>query len=256
MKMRKILLNSMKYPLLSLKSFFLMGLMILTSSFLFSQYFNFNVYFENMLSLVGLLIIILLAFLILIIATVLESGYTFRVVEKSLMGIDKPPEVNNFVSMFKHGINEITVGLIYFIIPFVLFLVIIDTIFTQINLGLAVLPENIVILFLIPLMIIGFISDIIFMVAVPHMAFKGGAFKEAFRFSEIFRKIKQIGLKRLLVGYLIVILGLVAVGWPILKEIIESANIIGFIIAEFIIAPYFLMFAARFTALVYRSADS
>jgi len=41
------------------------------------------------------------------------------------------------------------------------------------------------------------------------------------------------------------------VGWPILKEIIESASIVGFVIAEFIIAPYILMFSARFTALIY-----
>jgi len=39
------------------------------------------------------------------------------------------------------------------------------------------------------------------------MTFKGGAFKEAFRFREIFRKIRKIGLKKLLVGYLIVIIG-------------------------------------------------
>ncbi len=256
MKMREILSDSMKYPLLNLKPFFLMGFMILISSLLVSRYFDFDVYFENVTGLVGFLIIILLTFLIVIIATVLESGYTFKVVEKSLIGIEKPPEVNNFLSMFKHGIKEIVVGLIYFLIPLALFFVIIDTIFTEINLGLPALPENTAILFLIPLMIVGFIADIIFMVAIPHMAFKGGSFKEAFRFSEIFRKIKQIGLKKLLIGYFIVILGLVVVGWPILKEIMESTNIVGFIIAELIIAPYFLMFAARFTALIYKSADS
>lgn len=256
MKMREILLDSMKYPLLSLKPFFLMGLMILISSFLVSRYFDFNGYFENTLGIVGLVIVILLTFLIVIIATVLESGYTFKVVEKSLMGIEKPPEVNNFLSMFKHGFNEIVVGLIYFLIPLALFLVILDTIFTQINFGLAILPENHAILFLIPLMILGFISDIIFMVALPHMAFKGGAFKEAFRFSEMFEKIRQIGLKKLLIGYFIVLLGVVAVGLPVLKEVIGSINIVGFVIAELIIAPYFLMFSARFTALIYKSADS
>ncbi len=256
MKMREILLDSTKYPLLSLKPFFLIGLMILVSSFLFSQYFDFNIYFDNILGFFGLLIVILLVFLIVIIATILESGYTFKVVENSLMGIEKPPEVNNFISMFKHGINEIIVGLIYFLIPLALLLVIIDTIFTQINFGLAILPENVAIYSLVPLIILGFISDIIFMVAIPHMAFKGGAFKEAFRFREMFRKIRQIGLKKLVIGYCIVLLGTVATGLPILKEILESVNIFGFVTAELIIAPYFLMFAARFTALIYNSADS
>ena len=80
---------------------------------------------------------------------------------------------------------------------------------------------------------------------------KGGSFKEAFRLGEIFKKIRRIGLKKLIIGYFIVILGLVVIGGPILKEIIESSNIFGFVIAEELIAPYIIMFSARFTALIY-----
>lgn len=56
-------------------------------------------------------------------------------------------------------------------------------------------------------MLLGSVADAICTVSIPHMTFKGGAFKEAFRFREIFRKIRKIGLKKLLVGYLIVIIG-------------------------------------------------
>jgi len=62
-------------------------------------------------------------------------------------------------------------------------------------------------------LLLGFVADVICTVAIPHMAFKGGAFKEAFRFREIFRKIKKIGLKKLLVGYLIVIIDVVESCW-------------------------------------------
>ena len=253
MKIREILLDSAKYPLSSLKALFSLGLMILIGTFLLSRYFDFNQLFGYKLDITNSIPIILLTFLILTITTILESGYTFRIIEKSLMGVKKPPELDNFISMFKHGVNEIVIAIIYFLIPLIIFIVILDGVFTQINFGLPGLSENIIIILIILLAFLLFLFDVLFTVAIPHMAFKGGSFKEAFNFLEIFRKIKQIGLKKLLIGYLIVVLGLVAVGWPILEEIIESANIVGFVIAELIIAPYILMFYARFTALIYKS---
>ena len=253
MKMREILVDSAKYPLLNLKSLFLLGFMILISSFLVSQYFDFEKFFGVKLSAAASLAIILLTFLILTISTILESGYTFQIIEKSLTESEKPPEINNFIIMFKHGITEIIIFIIYSIIPIIIFLMIIDALYTQINFGLPGLSENMIILLTLILAFLFFISNILFTVAIPHMAFKGGSFKEAFKIIDILRKIKQIGLKELLIGYLIVILGLVAVGWPILQEIIESANILGFVIAELIIAPYIVIFSARFTALIYKS---
>ena len=253
MKMREILVDSAKYPLLNLKSLFSLGFLILIGSFLLSRYFDFNQLFGYKLGITGTIIIILLSFLLLAITTILESGYTFKIIEKSLTGAKKPPKLNNFISMFKHGINEIVIAIIYFLIPLIIFIVILDAVFTQINFGLPSFPENIVIMLIILLSFLLFIFDVLFTVAIPHMAFKGGSFVEAFKLIEISKKIKQIGLKKLLVGYIIVILGLVAVGWPILQEIIESANIFGFVIAELIIAPYILIFYARFTALIYNS---
>lgn len=253
MKMREILLDSVKYPLLNLKSLFSLGFMILIGSFLLSQYFDFDNYFGSKLDESGLLIVIMLIFLILAVTTILESGYTFHVIEKSLMGIKKPPKLNNFTSLFKHGINEIFITVIYFMAPLIIFIVILDAVFIQINFGLPNLSESIILPFIILLLLLLFISDVLFTVAIPHMAFKGGSFKEAFRFIEILKKIKEIGLKKLLVGYIIIIMGLIAVGWPIMEEVIESANIAGFVVAELIIAPYILLFSARFTALIYNS---
>jgi hypothetical protein len=252
MKMHEIILDSLKYPLSGLKQFFSLGIVLLISSFLLSNYFDYDEYFGDSLGDMGLLIFILLVFLILIIATLFESGYSFKVIEKTLLGIENPPKMNKLSSMFRHGLNEIIIGILYFIVPLFLILALIDDIFDEINLGMPTLPDDIILLIIIVLFVLGFIASVLFTVAIPHMAFKGGALKEAFRFLEIFKKIKQIGLKRLLVGYFIVILGVVVIGWPILKEIIESTNIIGFVLAELIIAPYILMFSARFTALIYR----
>ena len=253
MRMREILLDSAKYPLSNLKSLFSLGFMILIGSFLLSRYFDFNELFGYDLNLTGSALVIALTFLVLVVTSVLESGYTFRVIEKSLMGIEKPPELNNFISMFKHGINEIVIALIYFIVPVVIFIIVLDAVVTQISFGLPSFSENIIILLVILLLFLLFISEILFTVAIPHMASKGGAFKEAFKLREILMEIKEIGFKRLLLGYLIIVLGIVAFGWPILEEIIESANILGFVIAELILAPYLLVFSTRFTALIYKS---
>ena len=256
MKIHEILLDSAKYPLLNLKSLFSLGFLILIGSFLLSRYFDLNQLFGYEIGITGTLIITLISFLALAVATILESGYTFKIIEESLNGTKKPPKLNKYIHMFKHGINEIVIGLIYFLIPIIISIVILDTLLTQINFGLPSLSESAVIIFIIIFLILLFISDILFTVSIPYMASKGGKFKEAFRIIEILRKIKQIGLKRLLIGYLVVVLGIVAVGWPILEEIIESANIFGFVIAELVIAPYILIFYARFTALIYKSHSS
>lgn len=94
MKIHGMLLDSAKYPLLNLKSLFLLGFMILISSFLVSQYFDFEKFFGVKLSITSSLIVILLTFLILTIATILESGYTFKIIEKSLTESEMPPPPN------------------------------------------------------------------------------------------------------------------------------------------------------------------
>lgn len=177
-----------------------------------SRYFDFDNYFGNILGESGLLPVILLFFLILTITTLLESGYTFKVIEKSLRGFEKSPKLNNFMYMFKHEINEIIILVIYSLVPIIIFLTVLDAISTQINFELPSLSENLIVMFIILLLILFFISDMIFTVAIPHMAFKGCSFKEAFKLFEIFRKIKEISLKRLFIGYLIVALSLIAVG--------------------------------------------
>lgn len=251
MKISEMLYDAAKYPFSGLKQFFLLGLMILISSFLFSRYNEFFKYLDNIYGDTALILAMLLFFIIVLLFTFLEAGNTFNVIEKSVLGNEKLPEFNDFINMFKHGLKEIIIGFIYFLVPLILFLSILDSAFTEINLGIPAIPDNIAILFLILGFLLGFIADVIFTVAIPHMAVKGGSLKDAFSLIEIIKKIKKIGLKRLMIGYLFVILGLVVVGGPILVEIIGSFNLIGFIIAQLIVAPYILMFSARFTALIY-----
>jgi hypothetical protein len=251
MKIHEMLYDAAKYPFSGIKQLLLLGLMLLIISLILGDSNEFNVYLEATLGDIALLLFILLGFLIVILFIVLEAGYTFKVVEKSVKGIGKPPKLNNFISMFKHGLNEIVIAIIYFIVPLTILLAILDDAFNEINFGFPPISDEISFLLVIAAIILGFLADMVFTVAIPYMASKGGAFKHAFNIPQIFKKIKKIGFKKLFVGYIIVVIGVVAIGGPILKEIIGTTNIYGFFIAEELIAPYLLMFYARFTALLY-----
>ncbi|HML05843.1 MAG TPA: DUF4013 domain-containing protein [Methanobacterium sp.] len=251
MKISEMLYDSAKYPFSGIKQLLLLGLMLLVISFLLGDYNDIYFYVYNDFGPAALLSMIMLFFLIVTILVILEAGYTFKIIEKSVQQIEKPPKLNGIISMFKHGFNEIIIAIIYFIVPFIILLGLLDEFFSQIDLGFPPISDETAILLIISAIILGFIADIIFTVAIPHMASNGGKFKEAFNFPAIFRKIKKIGFKKLFIGYIIVILGIVLIGGPILKEILESANIFGFLVAEELLAPYIIMFSARFTALIY-----
>ncbi len=252
MEISEMLFDAAKYPFSGLKQLLLFGFLILLSSLLLGDHYNY-IFLDDFLGHAGFLISIFSFLVIGTLFLILIAGYPFKIIEESILGSENPPELNNFIHMFKHGIYEIIILAIYFSVPFILFLAVLDDTFPQIYLGIPAISDEVALLFLIASILLGFMSHIIFTVAIPHMAFKGGSFKEAFRLGEIFRKIRKIGLKKLFIGYFIVILGVVVIGGPILKEIVGSANILGFLIAEELIAPYIIMFSARFSALIYMS---
>lgn len=253
MKISEMLYDAVKYPFSGIKQLFLLGLMILiTVSIL--EYYNqlypylYPAFGDNSLKLVILLILVALILLFF------EAGYAFRIVENGVIGIEDPPRLNNFTNMFKHGINETILILIYFLAPLLILFYFLGYTLYEIRLGMPVVNLEIAAIFIITAFVLGFILDMIFTVAIPHMAFKGGSFKEAFRFHEIFRKIKKIGLKQFFIGYLIVILGIVVIGGPFLIGILGKSSIFGFVIAEELIAPYVIMLDSRFIALLYRES--
>ncbi len=246
-----MLYDATKYPFSGIKQLLLLGLMILIISFLLGDYSEFYNYLTITFGEFALLLVLLSIIATFVIFSVLEAGYAFKVIEKSVLMEEKSPKLNNFGSLFSHGIKEIIIMIIYFIIPAIILLAFLDDAITGINLGFPALSNEVAVLFIFGAIILGFVADIFFKVAIPYMASKGGAFKEAFNFSEIFKKIKLIGFQKLLIGYIIVILGIVVIGGPILKEILGTANIFGFILAEEFLAPFLIIFAARFTALLY-----
>lgn len=256
MKIREMLFDAAKYPLYGLKPLIVLGMMILITSEILGKHNDLYVYLDVYLPSMSLLLILVLFIPLLLILIFVEAGYTFKIIEESVKGIEKPPKFNGLISMFKHGINETIILIIYFIIPLLLILAGIDSIFAQIDWGTPALSIYMSLGLIILGILLGFVSDIILTVAIPHMASKNGALKDAFHLSGIFRKIKQIGFQKLLIAYSGVIIGFVLIIGPILEETIESANIFGFVVGELLIAPYLIMFYARFVALIYKSSPS
>lgn len=258
MKMQDIIIDSIKYPLSGIKQLFLSGILILLTAFLLGKSNEFYDLLDMVLENVNLpdeliLVISLLIFVLIFILTFLEAGYSFKIVEKSIHGEVNPPKFNNIISIIRHGLNETVIALIYFIVPIILLLAALGDIVAEFEFDIPLIPDDIAFLLIILFFITVFISGALITVAIPHMVSKGGAIREAFRFKEIFKKIMQIGVKKLIVSYMIVIIGFVTIGGPILEEIISTANLYGFIIAQLVIAPYILMFYARFISLIYNS---
>jgi len=254
MKIGEMLIDAVKYPLLGWKQLITLGILILITSEIAAHYTDLNI----ILNLNGMAILLLLMVFIVLLAVLgfIEAGYTFKIIESSVKGIEIPPKFNGLISMFKHGITETIILTIYFIAPLILILAGIDGLSTQINFGIPEISIYVSLGLIFFGILLGFVADIIFTIAIPHMASSSGTFKDAFNISRIFRKIKQIGLKKLLIAYLGIIIGVVLIIGPIFEETIASFNIFGFVIGELIIAPYILMFYARFIALIYKSNSS
>jgi hypothetical protein len=253
MKISEILYDAAKYPFSGIRQLLLLGFMILMTTSILGYSNQFYNYLNSIFGFNGLILFILLIILAVILLF-LEAGYAFRIIEHSIIEIDKPPKLNNLRNMFKHGINETILIIMYLAVPLTILIYVLDYTLYGITIETSNVSLEITILFISVAFFIGFLADMFFTVCIPHMAFKGGDFKEAFNFPEIFKKIKEIGLRKLFLAYIIVILGIFIIGGPLLIGIIGKTNLIGFIVAEELIAPYLIMLDSRFITLLYKES--
>ena len=270
MRIWEILYESAKYPIYGVKQLSLLGFIILITVSVFGYYGLFGNYLHHFLG-VDYWILLLLLMSLASILLLFEAGYAFRMVKKSIEGLDVPPKFNKFDLMFKHGINETVLISIYFSVPLIILYYIlnytltpmpiiilfhlVDYLTSGFNILIFPIPDQILFIMVIFVVILGFILDMIFTVAIPYMASMGGIFREAFNFKEIFIKIRKIGLRRMLIAYFLVLLTIVVMGGPLLIKELSQLNIAGFIVAEGLIAPYIVMLDSRFIALLYMDSE-
>lgn len=97
-----------------------------------------------------------------------------------------------------------------------------------------------------------FLVTPIMAIAIANMAYNDSEINAAFKFSEIFGLISQIGWVDLIIWYIVLILIGVVVG--VLTGILGIIPLIGWIISILVVYPYINIFYARSVAWLYSSA--
>ncbi|MDO8870713.1 MAG: DUF4013 domain-containing protein [Methanobacteriaceae archaeon] len=232
MSIKELFLDASKFAASDWTKFILLGIIFVdidlldqTTDMLMPDFFNY---------------IFLVAFFILVF---IEAGYLFRIIESSVDGSDKLPPFSNLLQLFTHGLKDSLVVGSYMFIPAVLF--VISAGLTLIYLGNDISVKFPLELFLLSL-VIGIIFFIILQAAILNMAHNKGKLKSAFDYRGIFRKIKNVGLKKFLVVCFLTALIFVILKPFVVDEIRGYMDPIGSTILEMIIAPYLAILTSRF----------
>lgn len=237
MKFKDILIDSLKYPLSDIKMIFLLGAVLLAGEFLQEHINDFS---SNYIT-ISILTILVFFFIFL------EAGYLFKVIEETIQGNKKLPKFTNLQNMFFHGIKETIVTVTYLIIPVILILMSVFYLNTKISpstgdetLGIELFSTG---------MILTFILTFLLLPVFLNMANNHGNLKSGYNFGQIKNKITSIGIKRLLIPYIII---WVTFGtfYILFSEQLREIPLIGIIISQVIITPYLIIFTGRVLGLV------
>ena len=254
MNITDIMKDSLKYPFSDWKKFLVFGIILV-----FTNMFGITSLFTDDLT---------LAFVSLVsgfIMGFLAKGYLFRIIRSSTTSGEEPPKFNALGGMFKDGIKVLLVGLVYVIIPAFLILILAffvlemfgdmipnlgNTLSTSATFGFG-LEFLVIILILYVILIVP-----VTLVAMANMACNDSKLCSAFRFHEIFSKIRDMKWKNLILWYITVgipflILLLIDIGMAFLLNWITLKLV--FVLIAVILATYFYMYVARSLGLFYNS---
>ncbi len=192
-------------------------------------------------------------------------GYFFKIIQSSLKNTNELPKFRSLVNLFKNGFKVTIVGLIYSIpatlslilliyklIPFYsfepnYFLFIITAMGHRDLYSIWFFVNSLYFLILFPISLI----------AIGNMANNDGKLSYAFKFKEIFDKIKSIGWIKFYLWYLltcvitllIFCIGFIIVVIYILTHIFPYIKLID----SLILTPYLYIFFSKSIALIYKS---
>jgi Protein of unknown function (DUF4013) len=232
-----IIFDSLRYSISDLKMLLILGIVLLLADKV------------DQLSSAGIMAdeVGLLLFSVIILLSIFEAGYVFKILEETIQGSKKLPQFNNFSWMFIHGIKELVVLLLYFSFPIFLF-VLIFWISTDFN-NVSTLTDILFVGFLCLTCII----YVFFPAVLLHRAHNNGDLMSSFDFRKIYHKIRSVGLKRLIIVYLGLFLLVTLVESLLSNTILDSVPVFGEVIPDLLIAPYLLIFTTRFLGLIDQS---
>ena len=255
--MGEIIKDAVKYPFSDWKKILIFGFIIYIS-YIVSGLAHFTgsiVTIFFILSIIGFLI----GFLV--------SGYELRIIKSSIAGMIELPKFNLWSQMFIDGFKVYIIHLFYLtpiLLPLLLFLgsikgIINPNILNFIDTYLNEVIRTIISgnfytstnwdLFYITILYLFLIMPIQYM-ALANMAKNNNKLSAAFKFNKIFNKISNIGLKNIIIFYIITIIPFMIIVYVEYSHYINS--IITFVIS-FIAAPYFAMYLYRLVGLFYNS---
>lgn len=196
------------------------------------------------------------------------SGYVFRIIKTSLNDVHVLPNFNLWIEMFKDGLRVFVVTVVY-LIPAVAILMYHGSSSLAIFGVLNSTPNGIFMIFVKDLIhayfsgrigifisieniwywifsLYCFITIFIYAIAISNMAKNKSKLMGAFNVDEIFKKITEIGLKKIILFYIITII-------PYTTVYLLMDYISGYILICLIALPYLYMFSSRLIALLYKN---
>lgn len=234
MKTKDLFLDAIKYAASDWTKFIVLGILFVSVDLLD------RTTTENFLPIevwLGLIVLLIIIFFI-------QAGYVFRVIETSAIdGLNKLPPFNHVRDLFIHGVKDTSVVVCYMIFPVALLAFSTGIFIAYMNTDIPLkLPAIVTLIF-------GLVSIIFFILmqaAILNMVHNHGRFRSAFNFIQIFKKIREVGLKKFLIVCLLTGIIFLIIEPFILDDLRISMDIIGGTIVEFIVAPYLAILTSRF----------
>lgn len=240
MRMKDMVLDAMRYAAADWHNFFILGVVLFLADHLvdLSAPPLIDSYFD-------VILLILTLFLALV-----EVGYGFRMVEETVQGSQKPPSFHHPFNLFWHGVKESVILVVYFVLPLIMGFI---SLFEFENfLGIDFSPI-IVDYSLFIAVTLFFAFNIMFQGAVLNMAHHEGSLASGFNMPMVFRKIRMVGLKNMLIISFITLFLI----YILKQEIFDTLHalpylnpIVGDVISTVIIAPFLIIFTTRFLGLM------
>lgn len=235
MRIRHIVMDSFYYSTSNWIKVIFLGLVIFIADLI------------NEISFLGIsadLFLILIGFIL----AIFESGYVFRIIEESTHGVEVLPPFDRFWETSVHGIKEILITLIYFIVPSLLILMGI----VEVNELIGPLAQEVDFLLILSGLILASFLYIPYQAAILNMAHHHGTLRSGFDFKSIFLKVRKMGFKNLIFVYLLNVFFVTVVVYTLSDTLAILPYNIGDLISGLIIAPMILIFTARVLGLINR----
>jgi hypothetical protein len=179
------------------------------------------------------------------------SGYTVRIYR----GIKPAPEFTGWVDLFVDGVKLAVVWFLWFLPIIVMAAICAIAFFSFLSTPSTAMPNITLLLFLLLLLVVGFILFVVvilFGILGAVRFARTGSIREGIRFSAILTTIRTIGW----LSYFLLLIGFAIAMfiYAVISGILSAIPFIGWVFV-LIINPFFMIFTARYFALVYDQGE-